>query len=390
MSAESGERTEQATEKRMREVRRKGNLARSQDLTAWLGIGVAAALLPSTVGLAATALTDQVLTAGIIVAAPEPARAAQALIDGLGGIGAVLLPLLIAVAIGVGVAAVAQGGVHPRAMTGKYEQFDLVKGVRRVFGTQALWQGAKALMKTALLGGVLLLVVQGLMPALTAAGALPVSALLDAAASGTGALIQAAVIAGLALAAVDMLVIARRNRKHTRMTKREVRDEHKNSEGDPLIRQQRRSRQLSISRNRMIAAVADADVVLVNPTSIAVALRYEPGKSAPRVVAKGAGHVAARIRREAEDRAVPMVRDVPLARALHGACEVGHEIPVELYAAVATVLAFVMALRRRGSAGGMHTVPTAPQTATSTTATSATATSAEAPDHAPTPTGGRR
>jgi len=112
-----------------------------------------------------------------------------------------------------------------------------------------------------------------------------------------------------------------------------------------------------MSRNRMMADVATADVVLVNPTHVAVALRYEPGSGAPRVVAKGAGAVAASIRARASEARVPLVQDVPLARALHGACEIGQEIPAELYAAVAQVLAFVMGLRSRGVAAGSHVSP---------------------------------
>jgi flagellar biosynthetic protein FlhB len=103
-----------------------------------------------------------------------------------------------------------------------------------------------------------------------------------------------------------------------------------------------------MSRNRMIAAIGSADVVLVNPTHYAVAIKYEPGKSAPRVVAKGAGAIAARIRSEAEEKNVPLVRDIPLTRALHAACELNQEIPVELYDSVARVLAFVMQLKNRG------------------------------------------
>jgi flagellar biosynthetic protein FlhB len=109
----------------------------------------------------------------------------------------------------------------------------------------------------------------------------------------------------------------------------------------------------------MMSAIADADVVMVNPTHFAIALKYEPGKSAPRVVAKGAADVAARIRERAEEERVPIVRDIPLTRALHSACELGDEIPVDLYSAVARVLAFVMALKARGAAQGVHTM--APQ-----------------------------
>ena len=93
---------------------------------------------------------------------------------------------------------------------------------------------------------------------------------------------------------------------------------------------------------------------MLNPTHVAVALKYEPGKSAPRVVAKGAGEVAAKIRERAAEHRVPMVQDIPLARALYAACEVNQEIPEELYGAVARVLAFVMSLKRRGAALGVH------------------------------------
>ena len=124
-----------------------------------------------------------------------------------------------------------------------------------------------------------------------------------------------------------------------------------------MVKSQRRARQLAMSRNRMIAAVATSDVVLVNPTHFAVALRYEPGKSAPRVVATGAGVIAARIREQAETDRVPIVRDIPLTRALHSACKLGDEIPVELYNAVAQVLAFVLALKGRGSGAGSGAGP---------------------------------
>jgi flagellar biosynthetic protein FlhB len=141
---------------------------------------------------------------------------------------------------------------------------------------------------------------------------------------------------------------------------KEVKDEHKSSEGDPHVKGQRRSLQLALGRKRMIAAVAGADVVMLNPTHYAVALKYEPGKAAPRVVAKGVDEVAARIREKATETNVPMVHDIPLARALYAACEVGEEIPLELYSAVARVLAFVMSLKARGSAKGVHRLaPTA-------------------------------
>ncbi|MGV2901229.1 flagellar biosynthesis protein FlhB [Microbacterium sp. AGC62] len=354
---DTGERSEKATDKHLNEARKKGRLSRSQDLTAWLGIGAAAIAMPAAIALGAGAGTEQLLTVTSLVFSPTPEAALGALERGLGSVLPTIAVMLAAVAIVTLIGAVVQGGVHLKPLTGRFEQFNIVSGIRRVFGLQALWEGAKALLKTAAIGIALWVVIAGLMPVLTASGAHSISRLLGTASEGTAALLQTAIAVGLVLAAIDMFVVMRRNRKHTRMTKREIRDESKNSEGDPLIRQQRRSRQLAASRNRMIAAVAGSDVVVVNPTHIAIALRYEPGRAAPKVVAKGSGVIAERIRDEAVRAGVPLVREVTLARALHAACELGQEIPEDLYNAVARVLVFVDALRRRGAARGIHTLP---------------------------------
>jgi flagellar biosynthetic protein FlhB len=345
----------------MKEVRSKGQLSKSQDLTAWLGVAAAGVMLPATITAGAQAGSVQLFNIGEIAAHPDPQTAVKMLGDSMGSILGTLAPLLVAVALVILLGSAVQGGIHFKKFTGKFEQFNLLSGVKRTFGTQALWEGVKALTKTAVVGVVLFVVVQGMMPQLMAAGGLPISSLLEAAGSGGGALIQFAVVAGLGLAALDLFVVMRRNQKKTRMSKKEIKDESKNAEGDPLIKSQRRSRQLSMSRNRMMAGIGNADVVVVNPTHVAVALKYEPGKSAPRVIAKGQGEIAARIRARATEEGVPMVRDIPLARAIHAACALGQEIPVELYDAVARVLAFVMALKARGTAAGTHTMaPPAP------------------------------
>ncbi|MCS0646255.1 flagellar biosynthesis protein FlhB [Curtobacterium flaccumfaciens] len=355
--SDSGERSEQATQQRMREVHEKGQIGRSQDLGAWIGIAVAALMIPAAIGNAAAAGQDQLLAVQRVIEDPELGAVQALLADALGSMGATLGPMLAVVAVAVLAAAVTQGGVHFRKMAPQADHFDPVAGLKRVFGTQALWNGAKALLKTAVVGLVLWFAVQGLMPVLMTSGSLPLSAVLEAAAAGSGTLLRAAIVAGLVLAALDVFVVIRRNRKRTMMTKREVKDENKRSDGDPLVKSQRRSRQLAMSRNRMIQAIGTADVVMTNPTHYAVAIKYEPGKSAPRVVAKGAGPVADVIRARAEEERVPIVRDVPLTRALHAACELGHEIPVDLYTPVARVLSFVMALKARGTAAGTHAPP---------------------------------
>ena len=350
----SEERTEQATDKRMKEVREKGQLSRSQDMTAWVGVGAAAVMFPVTIDRATAAATDQMFSIKTITADPSPELALELFGRALSSLGSTLAPLLAATVLAVLAAAALQGGIRFKKFKGKFEQFNLLKGIKNTFGTQALWNGAKSLLKTAVVGLVLYYVIQKMVPVLMTAGGLPVSELLETAGGGVVSLIQFAVAAGIILALADVLVVRKRNMKKTRMTKKEVKDENKSSEGDPMIKSQRRARQLAMSRNRMISAIPDADVVMVNPTHIAVALKYEPGKSAPRVVAKGAGTIAAKIREKASEAKVPIVRDVPLARALHAQCEVGQEIPADLYAPVAGVLAFVLALKRRGTAGGFH------------------------------------
>ncbi|WAB83873.1 EscU/YscU/HrcU family type III secretion system export apparatus switch protein [Microcella daejeonensis] len=347
--SDSQERTEKATPKKLRDATRKGRLGTSQDLASWLGIGAAGLVLPGIIEAATAEGTGQMLMIGTVVRDPDPEVALGALETALGGVLVVLAPLLVIVVITALAGSVVQGGMRLRPFTTKVEQFNLVSGVKRLFGLQAWWEGGKALMKTAVVAAVLTAVISGLLPFLASSASLPVGAVLETAVQGIASVLQAAVAVGLVLAVIDVLVVAKRNQKHTRMTRKELTDENKNTDGDPLIKAQRRARQLATSRNRMIAAVADADVVLVNPTHIAVALRYDASKGAPRVVAKGSGLIAARIREKGEQCGVPLVRDVPLARAVHAACEIGREIPAELYEAVARVLALVMAMRAAGS-----------------------------------------
>jgi flagellar biosynthetic protein FlhB len=158
------------------------------------------------------------------------------------------------------------------------------------------------------------------------------------------------------MAFADYSVVRRRNNRSLKMTKHEIKEEMKSSEGNPLLRGAIRARAIAISQSRMLADVRRADVVVVNPTHVAVALRYEAGSGAPRVVAKGGDHVAARIREIAQQARVPMVEDIVLARTLYQVVEVGREIPGDMFESVARVLAFIMTLKARGSVAGTHKV----------------------------------
>ncbi len=258
-------------------------------------------------------------------------------------------------------AAAAQGGLHPatKKLKPSFKSLNLIKGVKRLFGVVTVWEAMKILVKSAALGLVLWAIVVAILPRLTGATDAPLISTLVVTGEGVLNLVRASVIMGLVMAVGDYLVKRKQINKQIKMSRHDIMQEHKQAEGDPHVKGARRSRQLAMSRNRMMADVAGADVVLVNPTHVAVALRYQPGKGAPMVVAKGAGPVAAAIRERASDARVPLVQDIPLARALHAVCEVGDEIPAELYAAVAQVLAFVMGLRARGVAAGSHVLPSA-------------------------------
>ncbi|QZN87351.1 EscU/YscU/HrcU family type III secretion system export apparatus switch protein [Cellulomonas sp. C5510] len=341
----------------MKQVHRDGKLSRSQDLTAWVGLAAAAVMLPGTASRAADAAYEQLGAVREAIASPDAGTVTQLLGDGLWSVVGTIGPMLAVVAGVVVAVAVAQGGVHVKKFKPQVQQFNPVSGVKRLFGAHAWWEAAKTLLKTAVVGAVLYLAVQALVPQLMGTGRIPLAHMLGVAGSGVKQLLVWGVAAGVLLAAVDLLVVIRRNRKQTRMSRQEIKEENKRTEGDPLVKGQIRSKQMAMSRNRMMAAVADADVVIVNPTHVAVALTYVPGSGAPRLVAKGAGAVAARIRAQATEHRVPMVEDVPLARALHAACAVDQEIPAYLFTAVARVLAFVMQLKRRGAAMGRHTMP---------------------------------
>ena len=356
MGTLSGEKSEKPTPKKLRESRREGRIARSPDLGAWAGILVASMLLPLTARHLLSAATDILVALRGIIADPDPVavlvlirRAALAAVLAAAPLpGALLL-------VGV-TASIAQGGLHPamKMLKPKASRLSPVAGLKRTFGTQALWEAVKVVLKTVVIGLMMYLSVRRLMPLLLGGGTLPLATVLGAVQGAAATLFRTAALAGLVLAAADYAVIRRKLNKQLRMTKQEVKDEHRMSEGDPNLRSAIRSRQLAMSRSRMMANLPNADVVVVNPTHVAVALRYEPGSGAPTVVAKGAGVVAARIRAVATEHRIPLVEDVPLARTLYRACAVGEEIPADLYVAVARVLAFVLALRARGSAAGLH------------------------------------
>ncbi|BCY15159.1 flagellar biosynthesis protein FlhB [Actinoplanes sp. L3-i22] len=355
----SGEKTEQPTQQRLKKARQEGQIGRTPDLGAWFGMLAASVLLPRTLKQAMEHAEEVLGKIPDVIANPDPAKSLAILKEGLFGAAWAVAPLALTL-MAVGVAAAgAQGGIRvaTKLFVPKFNRLNPFSGLKKIAGPQALWELTKSLFKTLVLGAVLVMTLKDIVPQLMTAGRLPITALLAIVTDAVTALIRAAAVAGIAMAGADYLVVRRRTQKQLRMTKEEVKQENKNTEGDPLIKAQIRARQMAMSRNRQMADVPTADVVVVNPVHVAVALRYEPTKGAPRVVAKGKGPLAAKIRELATENRVPMVEDVALARALNSGCEIGQEIPAEFFGAVARVLAFVMSLKARGSAAGLHRSP---------------------------------
>lgn len=360
----SGEKTEKPTPKKLKEARDEGNIPFSRDVAAWLSTAAGALTIPYTVEAGETLMRRTLGRLDAVAAHPEPGRALSVLTDTFAGVPGVLGPLALATVLAVIVSGAVQGTLRPapKKLKPKFSNLNPVNGFKQHWGPQAIWEGTKSLLKTVVIGGVMWMVAKNLAPQLIGQGTLPISAVLALTKGAVVKMLVVTIVIGLVIAAADYAMSYRRTMKKLRMSKQDIKQEHKNSEGDPLLKGAIRSKQMAMSRNRMMADVATADVVLVNPTHIAVALRYEPGSGAPKVVAKGAGAIASKIREKAKENDVPLVKDIELARAMYKGVKVGQEIPAEFFAAVAKVLAFVMSLRSRGSLtafGDAHTVPAA-------------------------------
>jgi len=352
----AGEKTEKPTAQRKKKAISEGQVARTPDLGAWAGMLVASFLVPRALTSATTSATELFKRGMNLASAPDPERALELFQNGLTAVATAVAPLAIGLLVLGVAAAAAQGGIHfpAKMFMPKFSRLNPFPGIKRAFGTHSAWEAIKVTVKSAVLGLVLYFAVKDLIPAVIAQGAMPLPSLMNLVADTAVSLMRLASAAGLVMAAADYFVARRRIRKQTYMTKEEVKQEYKNTEGDPHIKGAIRARQIAMSRSRMMADLPKADVVMVNPTHVAVALAYDPARGAPRVIAKGAGAIATKIREKATEHRIPMVQDIGLARTQYKAVEIGQEIPPEMYVAVARVLAFVMSLKAKGAAAGLH------------------------------------
>lgn len=353
---EFGERTEQPTERRRTQARERGNVARSVDLTAaGLMLGAATVFYVLAVPMA-RALAE--LTAGLLRSAGRPRLDQADVVEHFRNILQVIAPSLLAVLLTMMLTAfiwnVVQVGIliAPEALQPQFGRLNPLSGFRRIFSITALMRLTGSLAKLAVVVGIAVWSIGSILPHVTQLiGLQPGATLIFM----EGALVKLAFQLAAALvflALLDFLYQRWRLEQDLKMTRQEIRDEMKEMEGNPLVRQRRREAHKKVARARELHQVRTADVVITNPTEIAVAIKYDPAKMpAPVVVAKGMGVIAASIRRIAIENRVPIIERKELARAMYRTIKVGQSIPIEMYQVFVEIMAYVYKLTGRTPPG---------------------------------------
>lgn len=352
------ERTEQATAKRLDEARRKGQIPRSRELSMAAVLMAAALVLYSNGGQLGQALKEMMTRSLRVDPATlaDPGTMTEALGSAVLGVLSAFGPVFIGLSVAAFLGTIAVGGwiFTPAPLAFRFERLDPVAGLGRIFSLNGLVEVVKALAKAGFIVVAAVALLFGSMDRLLGLSDQPLVQAIGDSLSLT--LLTLAVCSGalLLIAGVDAPYQLWSYARQMRMTRKEIEDELKESEGSPEVRSRVRQLQQEVARRRMLEAVPTADVVVTNPTHFAVALRYDEARMrAPVVVAKGADEVAARIRAVATDNKVTLFESPLLARALYWTTDLNQEIPSQLYLAVAQVLTYVFrlkAVRERGGA----------------------------------------
>jgi flagellar biosynthetic protein FlhB len=352
MAGGGGDKTEKATPKRREEARKKGQVAKSPDLNGavvllaslfalsiwgphiWQEMG---ASMRGTLSMIAT--PQAVTPGGIGRLFMEGGRTALL---------AVAPVALVCLVFGV-LSNLAQVKLKPslHGLKPDFKRIDPLKGAKNLFGPNLLFEGAKNLTKVGIVGAITAFAVVPKLGELASLVGMAPADLVSKLCGTVLGIAQRAAIAYILIGLADFAYQRWRNEKSMKMDKQEVKEEQKSFTSPPEVRAALRRRQMQAARARMMSAVPEADVVVTNPTHYAVALVYDGTKAAPQVIAKGQDLVAAQIRKVAAENDVPVISDPPLARSLHGSVEVGHQVPEELFAAVAQLLAFVYRVANR-------------------------------------------
>jgi flagellar biosynthetic protein FlhB len=350
---EQSSKTEEATPRRLAEARRHGDVVKTPDIPAVAAFAGAAGVLIFAGGTLARTMTASLTP---FLAHPEAID-----LSGAGAVGVMHAALLAALPGFLIMAAAMICGVFgnviqhgllwaPGKLAPDFSKLNPMQGLKRLFGLDNLLNFLKSLAKLAVVSAIAWSVVKSRIGALELLPSLDPAAILPYSAEVLRALVVAVLVFTAGLAGLDWFLARQRYMTRMRMTREEVRQEHKDQEGDPHVKGKQKALRLTRARQRMIQNVPKATLVVTNPTHYAVALRYEKSETAaPVCVAKGVDRVAFKIREVAEAAGVPIIEDPPLARALYAAIDVDEAIPREHYHAVAQIIGFIRGAGARAS-----------------------------------------
>jgi len=359
------EKTEEATPRRLEDARGDGQVAMSQELVTSLMLcaGVAALIIgrDQIATVLGNSIFDSVRTLPELGRQELTVQNASSILKEVVGSGVKLVAILFFPVVGVG-ALVSYGQVGfqvtPKGVSPDLSKLDPIKGMKRLFSTRSWVRTGMSLLKICAIATSMIAMAYVQFPKIVQLSTNELGPALP----GIGTVILRCVMAAIAvmvlMAVIDLVYQRFQHSKDMRMTKEEIKQEGKTTEGDPQVKARVRALQREASKRRMMAEVPNATVVVTNPDHYAVALSYprdangEPLTGAPRVVAKGADQIAQHIKKVARDAGVTLYEDVPLARALHARVEIGDEIPEEMYTVVAAVLNYVYSLKGSRLAAG--------------------------------------
>ena len=347
---DQSQKTEEPTQKRLDDARKKGDVARSQDVPIWFAL-VGVAVLISASGplmrMVARPLVSMLdhphsfdLANGGIM------TLTRSILWSLVPFAAIVFSVIIFFALS-GHLIQNRPGWTAEKMKPKLDKLSPISGLKRIFGPQGWMNLFKSILKLVAIVAALAYAVMPHMSLIERAGGLELLVLASTLQGIAGRLLIAALVVVGLIAAIDYIFQKQQFDQKMKMTRQEIKDEHKQSDGDPQVKAKIRQLRMQRSRQRMMAAVPEASVIITNPTHYSIALKYDDSTPAPICIAKGVDEMALRIREVAEAHNIPMVENPPLARALYAKVELEEIIPREHYEAVAKIISFVMQTRKR-------------------------------------------
>ncbi|MBT5228658.1 MAG: flagellar biosynthesis protein FlhB [Methylococcales bacterium] len=363
MAGDDQEKTEEPTAKKLADAKNKGQMAQSQELSSFIMLISAASLLYVTTPTMGSQIAEM-MTRHLTITREQifdTAFMLEMVTDLLWEIFRVAGTLYAVMFVAAFISPLYMSGLNftMYPMKPKFSKLNPIKGIKKIFGVQGLVNLLKALLKVFLVGFFLIVTLQGWIPKLLNLAQEPMRQAFETIGDFIFSFFFILAASMFIVVLIDVPYQKWNTKKQLKMSKQEIKDESKSSEGNPEIKGRQRQAQMAAAQRRMMNDVPEADVVITNPTHYAVALKYdEEGIGAPIVIAKGADLIAAQIRSRALGAGVLLVQAPPLTRAVYYHTEVGQQIPGGLYLAVAKVLAYVFQLRQAGTYGPRPTVPT--------------------------------